>query len=295
MLVKPMKAKKDNNEILPGSGYIYEVKYDGIRVLIVWDRPNVAIYSKSGADITYKFPELTDPNNLGEIMLGESGIFDAELVCFKDDVPSFSAITSRFHSKGLEKIKRGVQENPVTACVFDVLGLNGDTTMNLALLVRKNILNGALLSGNRFGITRTYRDGVKLYTREKEKGAEGIMAKRIGSIYLPGRRTQDWLKVKIMYEEQVSIYGFTKGQGKRKNYFGSLLFSDEHGNPLGNVGTGFTDKELAEMWEFLYTRGVRWLKPDIAIISRPFDAIVKGMRKNESGAIREPVYVKTIQ
>lgn len=297
MLVKPMKAKKDNNETLPGEGYIYEIKYDGIRVLIIWDRPHIAIYSKSGADITYKFPELTNPNNLGEIILGQRGIFDAELVCFKDGIPSFSAITSRFHSKEPDKIRRGVQENPVTACVFDVLGLEGDTTMDLALLVRKGILNSAILEGNGFEITKVHKDGAKLYSREKARGAEGIIAKRRGSLYLPGRRTKDWLKVKIMYEEQVMIYGFTSGLGKREGFFGALLFSDAGGTPLGNVGTGFTDKELAEMTEFLLSRGpklIKWGEVSTYHLDKPFPAIIKGMRKNESGAIREPVFVKRI-
>jgi len=294
MFITPMKAKKDNHEELPGIDYLFEIKYDGIRVIMVWNSPTITIFSKSGRDITYKFPELTDPKRLNSVFLSTSGVFDAELVCFKDGIPHFPSIISRFHSKDTDKIYRGVQENPVTACLFDALRIGDSPIMHEGLLNRKELMNGVLLTDEVYTITKVHRFGQKLYDREKERNAEGIIAKRVGSIYRPGSRTQDWLKVKIMYEEIVCVYGYTAGLGKREGFFGALMFCDDKGVPLGNVGTGFTDAQLQSMMTFLQSRGPKMKSPGVFVLDKPFTILVKGMRKLESGAIREPVFIRTV-
>lgn len=295
MFIKPMKAKKDNCRGVPVGDYLYETKWDGIRASIVYVRgQQPVIYSKSGADITGKFPEVFNEDTVAETFCCDSAIIDCELVCFKGAVPSFSAITSRFHSKERSKIKQGMLDNPVTVMTFDILKLNGAEVMSGTLKRRKAYLAGCMLGGRTYRISRIYRNGEKLYEREKAKGAEGIIAKAARSTYQPGRRLRSWLKVKIMYKEEVIVYGFIDGKGKRVGQFGSLLFQGLDGRPAGKVGTGFTDQELAAMALFLDTRGFRETKPGTYVLDRPFHAIVEGMKKNKSGAIREPVYVRTL-
>lgn len=290
-----MRAKKDNNRSVPVGGYLYETKWDGIRASIVYVRgEQPVIYSKSGADITGKFPEVFDDETVTETFCCNSAIIDCEIVCLKSGVPSFSAIMSRFHSKEYSKIRQGMKDNPVTVMVFDVLRLNGSELMSAILNHRKVLLNGCMVSGHTYRISKVYRDGEKLYEREKAKGAEGIIAKRAKSTYQPGRRLRDWLKVKIMYKEEVIIYGFISGKGKREGQFGSLLFQGLDGRPAGKVGTGFTDAELVAMTLFLDARGPTEPNPGKFVLDRPFHAIVEGMKKNRSGAIREPVYVETV-
>ncbi|MHA1859145.1 MAG: ATP-dependent DNA ligase [Candidatus Thorarchaeota archaeon] len=295
MFIKPMKAKKDNCKGVPFGGYLYETKWDGIRALIVYIRgKQPVIYSKNGADITYKFPEVFNRHTVAETLCCNSAMIDCELVCLKDGVPSFSAITSRFHSKEHSKIRQGIIDNPVTVMAFDILEINGEDVMSETLNYRKELLSGCMTDGQVYRVSRIYRDGEKLYEREKAKGAEGIIAKAAKSTYQPGRRLRDWLKVKIMYKEEVIVYGFIDGKGKRVGQFGSLLFQGLDGRPAGKVGTGFTDQELIAMTLFLDARGAVETKPGTYVLDRPFHAIVEGMKKNRSGAIREPVYVGTV-
>lgn len=296
MFIKPMKAKKDNQVGVPQGGYIYETKWDGVRAIMVWDRRDgMTIYSKNGADISRKFPELIDRVNLNDTMTCNRATFDAELVCFKQGVPSFGAITSRFHLGDKHGWNAGVTVNPVCACLFDILSFEGENAMHQGLMRRKALLNSALIDEEPYLISQVYTDGQKLYDREEKRGAEGIIAKAKDSIYQPGRRLRDWLKVKIMYEEEVIIYGFTKGKGKREDLFGALLFCDDTGLHQGNVGTGFTDQELQLMTGYLDSRGHEQPNKGTFILDRPFRAIIKGMKKNKSGAIREPVFVKVLK
>lgn len=293
MFIKPMLAKKMNHDGVPDGDYVYETKWDGIRAIVVVDQPNgkMQLFSRRGRDITLQFPEIAA--RWSDAFLC-SGIFDAEIVCLKDGVPHFPSITSRLHLGSTSGRIQGMKDNPATMVLFDVLEVDGKSTRDHLLLKRKEILAAAHLPTERIVLSKVSKDGHKLYKAEAMRGAEGIIAKRRGSKYLPGRRTQDWLKVKIMYEEEVIIYGFTLGLGKRDHVFGALLFTDETGIHQGNVGTGFTDFQLESMWRFLHTRGAKMTKPNLFVLDRPFRAIVKGMKKNESGAIREPVFVKSL-
>lgn len=294
--IKPMKAKKDNHEGVPKGDYLYEVKFDGIRAIIAWDSDTgIRIWSRYGREITRQFPELLDYELNLKVMCCSSAIFDAEIVCFNDNgVADFPSITSRLHLGSDSGRKQGVKDNPVTAIIFDILKLSDHELMDRALKHRKGFLAGTIIEEGPWELSQVHMNGDKLYAREKKRGAEGIIAKDIRSTYQPGRRLKDWLKVKIMYEEEVTIYGFTAGKGKRENQFGALLFCSENGVHQGNVGTGFTDEELVAMTLFLDARGPTEPNAGKFVLDKPFRAIIKGMKKNKSGAIREPVYVGTV-
>jgi bifunctional non-homologous end joining protein LigD len=299
MFIKPMRAKKDNHEGVPKGDYLYEMKYDGIRACLVYDRRDgLTIYSKSGADITRKFPELIDPVVLDFVMNCNRATFDCELVCYKNGIPDFGAITSRFHLGSQAGWDQGAIDNPATACVFDILSLEGEGCMMRPLTTRKRFLRDHLKSTGPYERSRTYDNGEALYRAQKKLKAEGIIAKKRLSTYQPGRRLVDWLKVKIMYKETVEVYGFIEGKGTREGKFGSLLFRGLDGRPAGKVGTGFTFPEVDEMWEFLDTRDpvyqIDGRATETFLLDKPFRAVVKGMRKNKSGAIREPVFIKKV-
>jgi bifunctional non-homologous end joining protein LigD len=296
--MKHMKCKKDNHRGVPEGDYLYEVKYDGIRAWLVWDKGALKILSKSNADISRKFPELMDEISQRSI-LPYSARFDCELVCFDEKgIPDFGAITSRFHLGSQAGWDQGAIDNPVTAAIFDIVELNGKNVEAKELIKRKALLGGCLIDEEPFIVTKTYRNGQRLYNRERKRGAEGIIAKLLGTTYQPGRRLRSWLKVKIMYREEVEVYGFTAGLGKRDALFGSLLFRGLDGRPAGKVGTGFTDAELKSMLDFLDTRDpvfqIDGRSTDTFLIGKPFRAIVEGMKKNKSGAIREPVFIRQI-
>src|SRR5205807_7325294 len=103
-------------------------------------------------------------------------------------------------------------------------------------------------------LSESFDDGDALYRAAKEQSLEGIIAKRMESRYAPGKRTRDWLKIKTHGRQEFVIAGFTKGTGRRASSFGSLVLGYYRGNELvyaGNVGTGFTGKEIDKLLDKL--------------------------------------------
>jgi len=158
---------------------------------------------------------------------------------------------------------------PICYYVFDLLSLNGNDTSEIPLIDRKELLK-KLIPKN---AVIKYSDhiigkGKDFFEAAKNKDLEGIMAKKAHSIYHPGARTGDWLKIKYHKSQEVIIAGFTEPTGSRK-YFGALVLAIPDGDKLqyvGHTGSGFTDKNLKEMYEML--------KPLIQKKS-PFDEAVK--------------------
>jgi bifunctional non-homologous end joining protein LigD len=103
-------------------------------------------------------------------------------------------------------------------------------------------------------VSPAFEDGPALLAAAKEQGLEGVVAKRAGSRYAPGRRGNDWRKVKVHGEQEFVIAGYTRGQGRRRDGFGSLVLAVHEAGGLrwvGNVGTGFTDHEIARLLALL--------------------------------------------
>ncbi len=291
-MISPMLAKKTEFNTPPEGPYLYEMKWDGIRAVITVDGKFITICSRSGRDITEQYPELT--KSLGHFHRQRLTL-DAELVAFDENhMPDFARATSRLHLGDSSGRQEGSEENPVTAVLFDVMSVDGQDVMHKIIEDRKEILNRALTQTDRWMVSKVYYDGQKLFNQMKEGGFEGIMAKRCGSQYLEGRRTKDWLKVKVMYREEVRVIGYTLGLGKRDDSFGAFVVEDLEGRPVGKVGTGFTDKDLATMTLFLNHRGVKSVHKDTVYLMAPFNIIVQGMKKNKSGAIREPVFISVV-
>jgi bifunctional non-homologous end joining protein LigD len=121
----------------------------------------------------------------------------------------------------------------------------------LPLVERRRRLEGLLDRRNRtVRLSEAFEDGDALYEAAKHQGLEGIMAKRADSPYAVGRRTREWLKIKTSGRQEFVVAGYTKGQGRRASSFGSLVLGVRNGRELeyvGNVGTGFDEKTIAEL------------------------------------------------
>src|SRR5207249_1552089 len=136
---------------------------------------------------------------------------------------------------------------PLVYYVFDVLEVEGEPLVDLPLVERRKRLEQLLDKRNRtVRLSEAFDDGVALLAAAREQQLEGIIAKRLDSRYLPGKRTRDWLKVKTHHEQEFVVVGYTKGTGTRASSFGSLVLGYYAGGELvyaGNVGTGFNAKE----------------------------------------------------
>jgi bifunctional non-homologous end joining protein LigD len=152
-------------------------------------------------------------------------------------------------------MQQGKAGTPIVYYVFDVLEIEGEPVIDLPLVERRKLLEGLLERRNKtVRLSETFEDGQALLDAAKQRQLEGIMAKRLDSRYLPGKRTRDWLKIKTHSEQEFVVVGYTKGTGRRASSFGALVLGYYVGGELvyaGNVGTGFNSKEIEKLLDKL--------------------------------------------
>jgi bifunctional non-homologous end joining protein LigD len=181
---------------------------------------------------------------------------DGEIVAFDEEGKnSFEALQQRMNLLNEREIKRVAKQIPVSLVAFDLLWLDGRNLTELPLEERRELLLGVVEEDERLQlITHVEGEGTELAKAAKSHKLEGVVAKRNGSRYFPGRRSPDWRKIKLTNTQDCVILGWTRGQGGRAGTFGALLVGAYDGGKLrwiGQVGTGFTDKMLAHLMEQL--------------------------------------------
>jgi DNA ligase D-like protein (predicted ligase)/DNA ligase D-like protein (predicted polymerase)/DNA ligase D-like protein (predicted 3'-phosphoesterase) len=249
--IEPMLSHSSRKPPL-GEDYIYEVKWDGIRVLIGLDEGEMTIKSRSQRDITHLFPELLIPE---QAFRASSALFDGEIVCLDAaGRPNFKNVISRMHQSHEGSIERSRVTNPVHCYLFDCLYLDGRAIVSEPLDRRREWLLDAVKRDTPYRVSEIIEDGPALFQAARTMGLEGIMAKRRGGKYLPGKRTDNWVKVKVRDTADVAIIGYTSGKGDRSKYFGALQIAERtHDGWIyrGKVGTGFNQKSMANIFKIL--------------------------------------------
>jgi bifunctional non-homologous end joining protein LigD len=247
--VIPMLAK---NGELPRrqADYGFEVKWDGIRAVAYSEPGRFRMESRKLSDITSQYPELRP---LGRELGSRDAVLDGEIVAFDENgKPSFERLQQRMNLTAESQIKRRAKQVPVAYVVFDLLYLEGRSLMGLPYEERRARLDELELRGPNWQTPTYHRgDGEPLLRATKEQGLEGVVAKRLDSIYEPGRRSGAWIKVKNRQKMKIVIGGWMPGEGRRETTIGALLAGvrDEDGKLryAGRVGTGFTEKVLDDL------------------------------------------------
>ncbi|HTG43228.1 MAG TPA: non-homologous end-joining DNA ligase, partial [Verrucomicrobiae bacterium] len=237
MLTRPAQKPPQSTD------YVYEVKWDGIRALIALDEGKVRIRSRNHQDITEQFPELLIPE---EAFRATSALFDGEIVCLNaEGKPNFRNVIYRMQqtAAGIERAK---VKHPAVCYLFDCLYLDGRPIVNEPLTRRREWLQDAIRKQTLYRVSEFVEDGIPFLEAVKEMGLEGIIAKQRQGSYLPGKRTDSWLKIKTRQTVDCVIVGYTIGEGDRKNSFGALHLAQTDGELkyLGKVGTGFDEAAL---------------------------------------------------
>ncbi|HZX75228.1 MAG TPA: non-homologous end-joining DNA ligase [Cyclobacteriaceae bacterium] len=248
-----------------GDDYIYEVKWDGIRALIAVEDGQVRITTRNQNDVTKQFPELQVAD---KAFRGTCGLFDAEIVCLSAaGKPEFKKVIHRLMSSGESNILKQSKTSPVACYIFDCLYLDGRSIINEPLLKRKEWLLDAVKQGETpYRVSEFVEDGQSLFEAAREHDLEGIMAKKADSKYLPGKRGDLWMKIKVRNSSECFIIGFTKGKGDRGQTFGALHIAEKIGNDLhyrGKVGTGFDDATMKEIQKVL--KGIKEIKKPVVV------------------------------
>jgi bifunctional non-homologous end joining protein LigD len=218
-------------------GWWFEVKWDGYRAVVSAEGGRVRARSRRGLDLTGPFPELSS------LPIPDGIAVDGEVVAFDDDGrPSFSNLQQRTGFGG-----RGTGARVgVNFVAFDLLH-RGDSLVTLPYEERVTRLLALGLPSPIVVPEPTPEHGVALFEVARAQGLEGIVGKRLGSTYLPGRRSPDWRKVAVTKRLRAVVGGYLPGEGGRSSTFGSLLVGlhDEHGlRWIGAVGSGFDDSTL---------------------------------------------------
>ncbi|HEX6893391.1 MAG TPA: non-homologous end-joining DNA ligase [Chryseolinea sp.] len=245
--IQPMLSENANRP--PKSNdYIYEVKWDGIRALITLEDEQIKIRTRNQNDVTFQFPELLIGS---KAFRATNGLFDAEIVCLDPEgKPVFKRVINRLMNTGETNIQKLSKSNPAYCYIFDCLYLDGRSLVNEPLLKRKEWLADAIRADTPYRVSEHMEDGESLFDAAKSHVLEGIMAKRKDSKYLPGRRSDFWIKVKVRQSAECFIIGYTTGKGNRGQTFGALQVAEDVDGTLvyrGKVGTGFDDNTMKEI------------------------------------------------
>lgn len=297
--IKPMLAEQ-SKDIPSIEDYVYEIKWDGIRVQVIKINDDVKILSKSGKNISDNFPEIIAGLKKLEV---ESCVVDGELVTLDSKgVPVFANIISRLHSSAMSR-SHSIKNYPAVLYLFDVMYVDGRPCHELAFTRRRSMLEMIVKKSEAIRISEIFTEGQTLFEGTKAMGLEGIMAKRKTGKYHFGKRSNDWLKIKVRNLIDAFIIGYTKGNGDRADLFGALHLctrENELVKYLGKVGTGFDQQKLNEIFTKIKEHKII-SKPISESVEEEYNTIwiadgpeceIQYASYTSNGTLREPVFYR---
>jgi len=257
--IEPMKAKLVEKPPATDD-WVYELKFDGIRLIAVKRDKKISLFSRNQNDLSARFPDIVEAiKNLP----ARECVIDGEVVALDDKGRSSFQLLQAHEMEG--------RKSPIYFYAFDLLQLDGKSLIGLPLEARKNVLErlcaGAGDPIRYSGAIGGDSDAKRLLEEVKRRGLEGLIGKQRNSVYEPGRRSGAWIKLKCVNEQEFVIGGYTPPQGARK-YFGAILVGYYDNNKLrfaGKVGTGFTAKSLS----ILHKRLQKEARPDCPFVDLP--------------------------
>jgi bifunctional non-homologous end joining protein LigD len=282
-----------------GKEWLFEVKYDGVRVLASRQAHAVDLYARSGQVITTRYPDLV---NALRALPVERFLIDGEIVALDESgKPSFQRLQARMGLTNPRDIERAVAAVPVIGIFFDCLALDGHDLRRLPLVERKECLKLLLppLGPVHYG-DHILEHGEAFFEVASAERLEGIVAKKVTSLYIGGR-SREWIKVKCLRRQEFIVGGYTDPQGGR-SYFGALhvgLYDGPRLVYVSKVGTGFDEASLKKLWEALQPlrrptspfavgaptgRGHHWVEPNLV-------CEVRFTEWTKDGGIRHPAFL----
>ncbi|MEO8695319.1 MAG: non-homologous end-joining DNA ligase [Acidimicrobiales bacterium] len=305
--IPPMKAAL--GQLPVDAGWTFEIKWDGMRAITCMDASDpvgLRMWSGNEIDITHRFPEL---ELLGQSMGGARAVIDGELVALAaDGRPNFGRMQSRMHIDRAADARQRAAEVPVSYMVFDLLLLDTHDLTPLPFSARRSALEEIFEPGPHWQLSSLHDDGHELNDVVHEMELEGLMAKRLDSPYLPGKRTTAWRKVKRRIEQHFVVGGWAEGEGGRRGRIGGLLIGGYRDGSLvyaGRVGSGLRDEEIGVLSRAFAdsrresspfaagsvprteARVARWVEPQIVI------SVAFAEWTNE-GRVRHPAYQRRV-
>jgi len=227
--VSPMLATLTKKPVT-AEGYIHEIKFDGYRIIAFVDKGKVTLRSRGGLDYTSKYPAVVNALKKAKYR----AVLDGE-ICALDEkgLPDFG------------DLQKPTADSHLVYYVFDILWLNGENLMEVPLLERKTILEKTIGRNEMILYSMHFPDAMPLFDQMKAMGMEGIVSKKADSEYLPGTRSNFWLKTPTEIRQEFVIGGWVESDHGRP--FASLLIGAYKNGKLhwvGRSGGGFKEKEM---------------------------------------------------
>jgi bifunctional non-homologous end joining protein LigD len=304
-MLEPMYASVGTT--IPGEGWTFEPKYDGVRVLAFVSAKEVTLITRNGKDKAEQFPEIAEALQALAVKKKKGFILDGEVIALIDGKPGrFQELQSRMHVKEAHLIARHRVASPAALELFDILLADEDILIRepwskrrarLVKEIGKSVSPIIRLTESIEG------NGEKMLALAKKQGWEGIIAKRTDSVYEPGVRSKTWLKLKIEFRQEFVIGGFTEPRNSRQ-HIGALLlgyFDQDRFIYVGHTGGGFSATGLADMYKLLKplerktspfeevpktNERAHWVQPKVVVE-------VKFNEWTSDGKLRQPIYLGT--
>ncbi|MEV4893107.1 non-homologous end-joining DNA ligase [Nonomuraea sp. NPDC055795] len=246
MLIRPMLAVSGELPVAAQeAAWAAEFKWDGVRAVAYLLDGEVRLLSRNDREVTGAYPELR-----ADLAGERSMVLDGEVVALDSSgAPDFGRLQSRMHVRSPSRSLLATV--PVMYHAFDVLHLDGRSTLRLPYERRRALLEELALDRGRVRVPPSFPGSARVVMGvAREHGLEGIVCKRLDSPYLPGRRSELWIKVKNTLMLDVLVGGWKPGEGRRSGMIGSLLVGVPSADGLryvGHVGTGFTEHMLRDL------------------------------------------------
>lgn len=284
--------------------WIFEIKFDGTRTIAYLDleKNYVRFLNRRGIFFEKRYPEIV--KDLANNVNAKRIILDGEICVFSEGKPDFYKLAEREQVDNKLRIELLSKMMPATFIIFDVLHLNGKDLIDLPLMERKEILKKVINEGEKILLSVWIEEkGVKFFKEVKEKGLEGIVAKKKDSKYEIGKRSKNWLKIKVLKTLDCIVLGYTKGEGIREEYFGALLCGAYFKNKLiylGKVGTGFSEFDLKLLTSLLknmetskkYFEGGEEIEEEVSYVKPKLVVEVSFMNLTKDLKFRAPSFKK---
>jgi len=273
-------------------------------VIITLNEGKLTIRSRNLNDITDQFPELNVPEEAFRI---NNAVFDGEIVCLDNaGKADFKKVIKRLMTKNARDFTSLSRRNPAYCYLFDCLYMDGKVLTNEPFDRRRDWLLDSVRKETNYRISEVVQDGEALFEAAKKLGVEGIMAKYTSGKYYVGKRSDSWIKVKVKETRDFHILGYSKGEGERSSFFGSLQLGEKSDGGFvyrGRVGTGFDQSLMTYISETMKSLEVvekqfeteaheekvtTWIAP-VLIAEVEFSMIT------DNGTLRDPVFKKLVE
>ncbi|MBI2970164.1 MAG: DNA ligase D [Gammaproteobacteria bacterium] len=292
---KPMLATP--GQAFSHKDWVFEIKYDGYRLLGGKEKGEVKLISRNSNDFTAVFPDIAE---VLAALPYDDFLLDGEVVVHDaEGLPSFAGLQQRGRLTREADISRAAVQWPATLYAFDLLSFGEYDLRQIPLFKRKQLLAELLPTVGPIRLSEHIeKSGEAMFEQLKSLGLEGIVGKRKDSPYV-GRRSPDWIKVSARTNDDFAVVGYSPGKNRRAD-LGALLLAQRGAQGwvyAGRVGGGFSDADLKTFGERLAAAkaggpphdpeqipGARWIEP-------AFVVEVQFKRRTPDGRLRQPVFV----